>query len=193
MDAFFSSLNFHHSSLIILKYPTRLAPSLTCHHSIFFTLFVNPILVTWSEQTVLLPAKGFHPHLFLFSHFSFPLQPCHSPKAQTQTHKNFSSSLTSSGPSPVKNEPSIWCVRRCDLLRHDPAVPTSIKNMTHFINSHGRSLPTKDGATSSLSVLSQLVYLSDLCVSPLGFEKAVRFRLELCLPLFFPIIWLVRK
>ena len=40
---FFSSLNFHHSISITrhLKYPTRLAPSLTCHHSIFFTLFVG--------------------------------------------------------------------------------------------------------------------------------------------------------
>ena len=46
---------FHHSSLITqfplliihhLKYPIRLAPSLTCHHSIYFTLFVGPIPVT---------------------------------------------------------------------------------------------------------------------------------------------------
>ncbi|KAK9996806.1 hypothetical protein SO802_021492 [Lithocarpus litseifolius] len=33
----------------------------------------------------------------------FLLQPCHSPKAQTRTHKNFSSCLTLSGPSPVNN------------------------------------------------------------------------------------------
>ena len=52
---FFSSLITHHSifvthySLLIthhLKYPTRLAPSLTCYYSIFFTLFVGPIPVT---------------------------------------------------------------------------------------------------------------------------------------------------
>ena len=45
---FFSSLNFRHSSLIThhSKYPTRLAPSITCHHSIFFILFVGPIPVT---------------------------------------------------------------------------------------------------------------------------------------------------
>ena len=36
----------HHSLLISLKYHTRLAPSLTCHYSIFFTLFVGLILVT---------------------------------------------------------------------------------------------------------------------------------------------------
>ena len=42
----FPSLNFRHSSLITLKYYTRLAPSLSYHHSIFFTLFVNPIFVT---------------------------------------------------------------------------------------------------------------------------------------------------
>ena len=37
----FLSLITYHS-----KYPTRLAPSLICHHSIFFTLFVGPIPVT---------------------------------------------------------------------------------------------------------------------------------------------------
>ena len=37
----FLSLITHH-----LKYPTCLAPSLICHHSIFFTLFVGPIPVT---------------------------------------------------------------------------------------------------------------------------------------------------
>ena len=42
----FPSLNFRHSSLINLKYPTRLAPSLTCHHSIFFILFMGPIPIT---------------------------------------------------------------------------------------------------------------------------------------------------
>ena len=60
LDGFFSSLNFrhsisithrsslitHHSSLITLKYHTCLAPSLTCHHSIFFILFVGPIPIT---------------------------------------------------------------------------------------------------------------------------------------------------
>ena len=50
---FFWSLNFHHSSLIThnsllitLKYHVCLAPSLTSHCSIFFTLFVSPILIT---------------------------------------------------------------------------------------------------------------------------------------------------
>ena len=42
----FWSLNFRHSSLITLKYHVCLAPSLTSHHSIFFTLFVGPIPVT---------------------------------------------------------------------------------------------------------------------------------------------------
>ena len=53
LDAYFLSLNFHHSifvthhlSLIILKYYARLAPSLGYHHSIFFTLFVGPIPIT---------------------------------------------------------------------------------------------------------------------------------------------------
>ena len=53
LDPYFSLLNFRHSifithylSLITLKYQDCLAPSLTCHHSIFFILFVGSILVT---------------------------------------------------------------------------------------------------------------------------------------------------
>ena len=40
---------FHHSISVThhLKYPTHLAPSLITHHSIFFTLFVGPIPITW--------------------------------------------------------------------------------------------------------------------------------------------------
>ena len=54
LDHFFSSLNFHHSTLITYhsslitlhsKYHTCLALLLNFHHSIFFTLFVGPILV----------------------------------------------------------------------------------------------------------------------------------------------------
>ena len=41
---FFLSLNFRHSSLVTLKYHVYLIPSLTSHHSIFFTLFVGPYL-----------------------------------------------------------------------------------------------------------------------------------------------------
>ena len=48
LDAFFChSISFiHHLSLITLKYHVCLAPSLTSHHSIFFTLFVSLIPVT---------------------------------------------------------------------------------------------------------------------------------------------------
>ena len=51
----FSSLNFRHSTSVIyhslliirhLKYPTHLTLLLTCHHLIFFTLFVSPKLDT---------------------------------------------------------------------------------------------------------------------------------------------------
>ena len=41
-----SSLITHNLSLITLKYHVCLAPSLTSHHSIFFTLFVGPITIT---------------------------------------------------------------------------------------------------------------------------------------------------
>ena len=56
--SFFWSLNFHHSSLITynsslithhLKHHVCLAPSLTSHHSIFFTLFVGPIPITGAD------------------------------------------------------------------------------------------------------------------------------------------------
>ena len=48
LDAFFchSISIIHHLSLITLKYHVCLAPSLTSHHSIFFTLFVGLIPVT---------------------------------------------------------------------------------------------------------------------------------------------------
>ena len=51
----------HHSSLIThhLKYHVCLAPSLTSHRSIFFTLFVDPIPVTGAA------------FLFLFFFFFF--------------------------------------------------------------------------------------------------------------------------
>ena len=51
----FPSLNFHHSSLITLKYQGYLALSLTCHHSIFFTLFVSLISVMGAIFFFLVP------------------------------------------------------------------------------------------------------------------------------------------
>ena len=73
LDHFFSSLNFrhlsfvtHHLSLITLKYHTRLAPSLISHHSIFFTLFVGPILVTQCS---------FFFYFFSFFLFQYPDHP----------------------------------------------------------------------------------------------------------------------
>ena len=47
-------MSFFHNSIsviqflffITLKYHIRLAPSLTCHHLIFFTLFMDPKPVT---------------------------------------------------------------------------------------------------------------------------------------------------
>ena len=108
------SLNFCHSSLIThhLKLNTYLAPSFIFHHSTFFTLFVSPMPVTESDPSCFVPAENFHPHFFsfLFSHFPFLFQPYHSPKAQTQTYKNFSSSPT-------------WVQQR-DLLHQSPTTAT---------------------------------------------------------------------
>ena len=58
-------------SLITLKYHTRLAPSLTCHHSIFFTLFMGPIPVTWSKQSCFVTHRRFSSS----SAFSFLISP----------------------------------------------------------------------------------------------------------------------
>ena len=119
LDNKFSSLNFrhsifitHHSSLIthILSLIThhsnshiRLPSSSNSHHSIFFTLFMDPTTVTVSASSVLLPACLFPFSIFFFS-FPLPLQPCLSPKAETQTQKNVSTSLAKSVPSsPVNN------------------------------------------------------------------------------------------
>ena len=65
LDEFFLSLNFCHSISIThhLIFHTCLAPSLTFHHSIFFTLFVGPIIVTrWS-------------FFFFFPFFQYPNSP----------------------------------------------------------------------------------------------------------------------
>ena len=77
--------------------------SLITYHSIFITHHLNFPIVCGSHTCNQSKAISLPAHLFLFSHFPFPLQPCHSPKARTRTHKNFSSFLASSGPSPVNN------------------------------------------------------------------------------------------
>ena len=76
---------FFHLSSVITQFPslitphlksnTRLAPSFIFHHSTFFTLFVGPMPVTELYPSCFVPVEGFHPHLFLFSLFSFPLPP----------------------------------------------------------------------------------------------------------------------
>ena len=91
-----SSLNFRYSSLIThhLKYPTlytppRLAPSLTCHHSIFFNCLWDPHTDPTSiDFSLSLSLSLFFPplhlpfiFLYFFSSFSpislyFSLHPC---------------------------------------------------------------------------------------------------------------------
>ena len=94
LSTYHSSLNFSHPFGTITHFPSlnifhTICGPHTCH-------LVRAFLFCYSW-------KVFIPISLLFSHFPFPLQPCHSPKAQTQTHKNFSSSLASSGPSPLNN------------------------------------------------------------------------------------------
>ena len=96
------SLNFRHSSL---KFSHPLPLSFNCYHLIFFTLFMNPTTVTVSNHFCFVIRVPFSsPSVFLFFSFPLPLQPCLSPKAETQTQKNVSTSLASSVPSsPVNN------------------------------------------------------------------------------------------
>ena len=117
----FPSLNFHHSSLIThhsllithnsslithhSNFHIRLPSSSNFYHSIFFTLFMDPTTVTVLDHFCFVTRVPFSsPSIFLFFSFPLPLQPCLSPKAETQTQKNVSTSLASSVPSsPVNN------------------------------------------------------------------------------------------
>ena len=95
-----SIFNTHHSNFYI-----RLPSSSNFYHSIFFTLFIDPTTVTVSDHFCFVTRVPFSsPSVFLFFSFPLPFQPCLSPKAETQTQKNVSTSLTSSVPSsPVNN------------------------------------------------------------------------------------------
>ena len=85
LNAFFSSLNFRHLSLITLKYSTRLVPLFTCHYSIFFNCLWAHTLIQ-CQLTFLSPFLFFFPasplrFSLLFSSFSlvflyFSLYPC---------------------------------------------------------------------------------------------------------------------
>ena len=114
MDKEISSLNFrhsisitHHSSLNFshLFGNITLFSSLNIFHTIYgsHTCYIFRAFLFCYPCNIFIPSK-----LCLFS-FPLSLQPCHSPKAetqtqtQTQTHKNFSSSLAASRPSPGHN------------------------------------------------------------------------------------------
>ena len=98
-----SSLIFYHSSLI-----TQIFTSVCLHHPIPITQYF--LHYSWTPQLSLCqpllfcyPRAIFPITISLFS-FPLPLQPCLSPKAETQTQKNVSTSLAKSVPSsPVNN------------------------------------------------------------------------------------------
>ena len=123
----FPSLITHHFKILHMFGTITQLPSLNIFHTIcgpHTYHLVRAKLFCYLQ-------KFFIPISLLFSHFPFPLQPYHSPKAQTRTHKNFSSSLASSRPSPVIATPiSPTCTTA--LLCHDPAAPTSIKKRDPF-------------------------------------------------------------
>ena len=102
----FPSLVTHHSSLIThhSKFKGCLAPSLSPHHSIFFTLFVDSTPITWLEHFCFVTyGIPFHPHQP--SLFSFSLLPSALSLSQSTNPnpKNFSTSLASSRLAPVDN------------------------------------------------------------------------------------------
>ena len=150
LDAKISSLNFRHSisithhSLLITHHSSLnfSHPFGTITHFLSLNIFhticgphtyhlVKALLFCYSRKVFI--------HIsLLFSHFPFPLQPCHSPKAQTQTHKNFSSSLASSGSSPVNNTQlsDMYGGTISSVVTHFPTTPTSIKKhdpFPHFV------------------------------------------------------------
>ena len=125
-----SSLNFSHSFGII-----TLFLSLNIFHTIYgsHTCYIVRALLFCYSRNIFIPSK-----LCLFSFpLPLPLQPCHSPKAetQTQTHKNFSSSLAALGPSPVNNTQlfDVHSDAMSSVVTHFLAAPTSNNNnVTHF-------------------------------------------------------------
>ena len=132
-----SSLNFRHSLFKIPQFPNpaRLAhfAQLLITHT--FLIFVGSILVTWLDRS----CQPTHGHIF----FSFlispsPFHPCYSPKTQTRTHKNFRSSLTLLGPSPVNNTHLSNVYWRRYLLCRDLVASTSIKKCVPVVLSPRR-------------------------------------------------------
>ena len=161
----FPSLNFHHSSLIThhSNFHIHLLSSSNFYHSIFFTLFMDPTTVTVSNHFCFVTRVQFSsPSVFLFFLFPLPLQPCLSPKAETQTQKNVSTSLASSVASSLVNNAQVsdmyngaispsWPISQ---WRRRATTPTS--PISPFC--HGRSPPTQGGA--SLPHSAQLRYSS---------------------------------
>ena len=99
----FSSLITYISSLI-----TQIFTSICLHLPISIAQYFSHY--SWTPTTVtvrlfcFVTRVPFFPSVFLFFSFPLPLQPCLSPKAETQTQKNVSTSLASSVPSsPVNN------------------------------------------------------------------------------------------
>ena len=97
MDANISSPNFRHSIFITHNsslithhsiFHTRLAPSPTFYHSIFFTLFVGPIPVTWSKHFCFFTRERFSSTLaFSFLISPSPFSPVTLPKHKPEPIK----------------------------------------------------------------------------------------------------------
>ena len=93
----------HHSSLKIPNFsiPTHLAHFTHLLITQFYYFFVRPIPIKWSNPSV--NKISFNQKTKTITTTTTIVTTPISPKTQTRTHKNFRSSLASSGPSPVNN------------------------------------------------------------------------------------------
>ena len=143
----------NHHSISVTQFP-----SLITHHSYFIThhsslKFSHPFafIIQFLSLNIFDTIHGphnchcvslfcfvtrvpFFPSVFLFSHFLFPLQPCLSPKAETQTQKNVSTSLAKSVPSSPVNNAEVSDVYSGAISPSWPTSPSGAEEETQTQN-----------------------------------------------------------
>ena len=143
----------------------------TCHHSNFSTV-CRPYTNNLVRARLLVYPPIFFSFLISPSPFSPVTLPKHKPKPikisqaplPCQDHQQWKTPISPT--CMAARSPSLW---PSGVDEHEEMWPIS-----PFC--HGWPPPTQDSVTSSLFVLSQLVFIWFVCcVSHLGFEKTVRF------------------
>ena len=146
----------------------------------------DPYLSTWSEPSISLPTKPLFPPFSSLLISPSPLQSYYSPKTQSHSHKNRRSSLTDLYRHQGRFTHLTNVYRWHDLLCRDPAALTKSEE-TPISSDPKRKL--LHPFLYSLSLWMDLIYVFGIWV----LRKLLAFSLKLCLPSFFPIVWLVRK